>query len=260
MGYTESMNEQEKISIIMPIYNAEKYLRESIRSVIDQTYQNWELIAVDDGSSDSSCQILSEYAKKEKRIVPVFNERNMGVAAARNRGIMKATGRYIAFLDSDDIWLREKLERQWLFMKGNGCAFTYTSYALIDEAGNSLNRKVDVPLTITYQQALTRTAIWTCTVMVDLQKVTGLEMPVLKYGAEDSATWLMLLKTLPCAYGIPKALSLYRQVPGSLSHNLKARLIRQWILYREVEKLSLSISVFNYIRYVAYVLTKRKGY
>lgn len=259
MEREKDITEQEKISIIMPVYNAEKYLRESIQSVINQTYQNWELIAVDDGSSDSSRLVLSMYAQKDKRIVPIFSERNTGVGAARNQGIKNAVGRYIAFLDSDDIWLGEKLERQWSFMKEKGCAFTYTSYALVDEAGKPLNQNVKVPLTITYRQALTRTAIWTCTVMIDRKKIADFEMPILKYGAEDSATWLALLKKVPCAYGIQEELSLYRQVPGSLSHNLKARLIRHWILYRKVEKLGLLESIFNYIKYIRYVLTKRRA-
>ena len=256
----DKSNEQAKISIIMPIYNAEKYLEISIQSVINQTYQNWELIAVDDASIDNSRQILSACAEQDKRIMPVYREKNLGVAEARNCGIKKATGRFIAFLDSDDIWLKEKLQKQLLFMQERECAFTYTSYALIDKDGMLLNRKVEAPRTISYQQALTKTVIWTCTVMIDQHKFSNLEMPILKYGAEDSATWLELLKKIPCAYGIQEELSLYRQVPGSLSHNLKARIIRQWILYRQIEKLSLPKSVLNYFKYAGYVLTKRKEY
>lgn len=251
------MDESKKISIVMPVYNSEKYLYEAINSIQRQTYLNWELIVVDDCSTDNSREILHKLAIADKRIRPFFLDKNSGAATARNAGIHMADGAYLAFLDSDDIWLEDKLQIQMSVMKENGYAFTFTSYGLIDENGRMLNRKVEVPHSITYKQALTQTVIWTSTVMLDLKQVGTFQMPPLR-AAQDTATWLQILKKVPCAYGINQILSMYRQVPTSISHSLRRRLKRQWDVYRKVEHYSLLKSTYLYFFYVGYVLRKRK--
>lgn len=251
------MNELKKISIVMPIYNSEKYLYEAVNSIRRQTYPNWELIAVDDCSTDKSREILKELAETDRRIKPFFLEKNSGAAVARNAGIHMADGNYLAFLDSDDIWFEDKLQIQTALMEENGYAFTFTSYGLIDENGKMLDRKVEVPHSITYKQALTQTVIWTSTVMLDLNQVGAVQMPPLK-AAQDTATWLQILKKVRCANGIDHILSAYRQVPGSISHSLKRRIKRQWDVYRKVEHFSLLKSIYLYFIYVGYVLRKRK--
>lgn len=250
------MNENQ-VSIIMPVYNVEKYLVNAIESVLEQSYSDWELLAVDDCSTDKSREILQKLASSDSRIRPIFLNQNIGAARARNEAIRRANGRYLAFLDSDDIWIKDKLMKQIQIMKENRYAFTFTSYSLIDTKGNQIPQKVTVPERITYTQALTHTVIWTCTVMLDLRQTGSFEMTLLESG-EDTATWLQLLKKVSCAYGINQIYSLYRQVPGSLSHSIKRRLERQWRVYRTAEQFSIAKSLLLYARYVLYVLNKRK--
>ena len=248
---------EEKVSIVMPVYNAEKYISEAIESILGQTYDNWELLVVDDCSTDRSSQILQKYAELDKRIKPSFLRQNSGAAAARNEGIKRASGKYLTFLDSDDIWLKDKLKKQVGIMEKEGYVFSFTSYGLMDEQGNQINRKVIAPRTLTYSQALTTTVIWTSTVMLDVSQTGLIEMPLLRAG-QDTATWLQILKNIPCAYGIDQILSMYRQVPTSISHNLKRRLKRQWDIYRLVEQFSFIKSMKLYILYILYVLRKRQ--
>ncbi len=186
-------NYQEKVSIVMPVYNAEKYVSEAIESIREQTYDNWELIAVDDCSTDQSTCILRKYEDLDKRIKLIILERNSGAATARNEGMKKANGKYLAFLDSDDIWMKDKLKIQIGIMQKEGYTFSFTSYGLIGENGKKINRKVTVPKTLTYDQALTTTVIWTSTVILDISQIGTVEMPLLRAG-QDTATWLQILK------------------------------------------------------------------
>lgn len=248
----------ELVSIIMPVFNAEAYVAAAIDSVLGQTYKHWELLAVDDGSEDSSAHILSQYARADARIQPIFLTQNHGVGYARNIGINKSRGRFLCFIDSDDIWISEKLQIQIDFMNKYSYAFTFSSYQLIKKNGDPLNRAVLVPQRITYAEALYKTAIWTTTVCLDLNQVERPNMPLMD-GAEDTAAWLTALKQTGYAAGINQILAFYRQVPTSLSHNLKKRLTRMWRLYRQIEKLPLLKSVALYIRWGFYVLKKRKS-
>lgn len=248
-----------QVSIIMPVYNTERYLADAIGSVLAQTYHNWELIAVDDGSTDSSCAILNQYKALDHRIRPVYLTINQGAAQARNVGIGMANGRYLCFLDSDDIWNNRKLEIQIGYMQKTGEAFTFTSYCLIDEDGSPLGKAVHAPRMITSREALYKTAISTITVCMDLCKVKCPDMPQMD-GAEDTATWLKVLRQAGYAAGIDSILASYRQVPGSMSHNLKARFTRMWRMYRKVEGMPVWRSVLYYCRWAWYVLGKRKVY
>lgn len=246
-----------QVSIVMPVFNSDKYLSEAIESILQQTFSDWELIIVDDHSTDSSVSIIKKYAQIDSRITPVYLSNNMGAAAARNTGIAYRRGRYLAFLDSDDIWLKHKLEIQLTFMEKNNYAFSYTSYDLISQSGKQMNIEVSVPLRLSYNDALTKTAISTITVCLDMKQITNISMPPLK-GAEDTGTWLSLLKNIDYAYGIDIILASYRQVPTSLSHSPYERITRNWKLYRQIEGFSIVKSFFLYIRYVIYVLNKRK--
>lgn len=249
--------ENIQVSIVMPVFNSNKYLSEAIESVLQQTFTSWELIIVDDHSTDGSINIIKKYADEDSRIIPIFLPKNVGAAAARNTGIACRRGRYLAFLDSDDIWLKQKLEIQLSFMKTNNYSFSYTSYNLINQNGKKMNREVSVPSRISYKDALTKTAISTITVCLDMEQITGISMPLLK-GAEDTGTWLSLLKHIDYAYGIDMILASYRQVPTSLSHNPYERIMRNWRLYRQIEGFSVIKSFSLYIRYALYVLSKRK--
>lgn len=245
------------ISIIMPVYNAEKYMEQAIESVISQTYQNWELILVDDCSEDGSGNIAGEYVLKDKRILYYKLEKNSGAAEARNFGMKKAEGTILCFLDSDDLWRIDKLEKEYCFMKKYDAPIVFSAYDLIDESGKSLNKIVHVPEKINYKEHLYNHIIWTSVIMIDTEKTGKFEMPGLSSG-EDVATWLLLLKRCGYAYGIDEILASYRQVKGSLSDNLKQRLSRAWKIYRIIEKFSVLESMFYYILHALVTLKKRK--
>ena len=200
------------VSIIVPVYNAEKFIRETIQTVLNQTYRNWELLLVNDCSTDSSKSIIKEYEKKDNRIHLIELEQNSGAAIARNTGIEKSNGRYIAFLDADDLWDNQKLEMQLKFIKEHDYEFTYTGYEFADENGNKNGKIVDVPDNINYKQALKNTTIFTSTVIFDVKKLGKdlIKMPNVKRG-QDTATWWKVLKTGIVAHGLQESLSIYRR-------------------------------------------------
>ena len=154
------------ISIVMPAYNSEKYIRNSIKSVINQTYKNWELIIIDDYSTDNTVSIIEEFQNKNIHLIK--NKKNSGAAISRNKGIKLAKGNYIAFLDSDDLWNKEKLEKQINFMKSNNYDFTYTSFTYLKERKT---KKVIIPEKLTYKESLKNTIILTSTVMINLKNI-----------------------------------------------------------------------------------------
>lgn len=244
------------VSIITPVYNAERFIAETIKSVKMQTYDNWEMILVDDVSSDNSEKIIKEFQEKDKRIKYVKLNENSGAAVARNIGIEKAKGRYIAFLDSDDLWKREKLQKQIQFMKENDYGFTFTSYELMKEDGTKLDKMVKVPNKIDYNGLLKNTIIGCLTVIVDRDKVGDFKMPLIRKG-QDTATWLSILKNHNYAYGLNEILGEYRVVNGSISSNKIGALKRTWRIYREVEHLNLAKSCFVFSCYVINAIKKR---
>ncbi|HFJ9471302.1 glycosyltransferase family 2 protein [Bacillus paranthracis] len=240
--------QKEVISIIMPNYNSIKFIRKTIESVIDQSYYNWELIVIDDGSSDGSIQVIKEFQRIDKRIKLEVLGKNSGAAIARNTGISMASGRYIAFLDSDDLWVPRKLEKQLNFMKENNVAFSFTGYEIITESGEKTGKIIHVPKKIDYQGLLKNTIIGCLTVMIDTQQVGKIQMPNLRT-RQDTATWLSILKRGFEAYGIDEVLSKYRKVENSISSK-KIKMARMnWKLYREVEGLSVFKSAWCFINY-----------
>lgn len=245
------------ISIVMPVYNSSQYLQDAILSIQAQTHKNWELWAIDDCSKDDSLEILNRLAEADSRINICPLKENHGPATARNVGIERSRGRYLSFMDSDDLWRIDKLEKELGFIYENNYPFVFTAYDLIGKDGEKIGKEVRVPDKINYQEHLYNNIIWTSTVMVDLDQVGKFQMPELMAG-QDLATWLMLLKRVPYAYGINECLASYRQVPESISHNLMRRLSRTWNVYRKVEHLSVMKSAYLYMRHIACILTKRK--
>ena len=245
----------ELVSIITPCYNSEKFLDECISSVLNQSYQNWEMLIVDDNSSDNSCTLINSYSKRDDRIKPLFLNENLGPAMARNNAITNAKGKYIAFLDSDDIWLPEKLEVQINFMKKNNCSFVFSSYSVISD-DEKLKYTISVPKTITYKRYLKNTIIGCLTVMLDKEKFKNIKMPNLR-SSHDMATWLNLLKECGCAYGIQQKLALYRDHKSSNTSNKFKAAYDVWNVYREHEKLNLLCSIYNFVIYAINALKKR---
>lgn len=233
------MKQKDLISIIIPVYNASSFLSETINSIQEQTYENWELIFVDDCSNDNSAQIINSYIKKDTRIKYIKMDKNSGPALARNKGIEEAKGNFLCFQDADDLWDNNKLEKQINFMKKQKCAFSYTSYEFADEKGIPTGKKVIAKSKMTYKKNLKNTIISTITVMFNLELIDKklIKMPNLIY-VEDTATWWQILRTGIIAYGIPDVFSYYRRAKNTQSSNKIKTLKKLWYLYRHVEKLN----------------------
>lgn len=253
-------NREELVSIITPVYNCANLIEETIKCVVDQTYTNWELLLVDDCTPDNSAKIIDKYIKKDKRIKYFKLDENSGAAIARNKALKESKGRFVAYLDADDLWKPEKLEKQVKYMLNNEYAFTCTDYEKIDEVGKSLNKIVRIPKKVDYNLFLRNTIIQTVGVMVDT-KTTGkdiLKMPNIRR-RQDAATWCQLLKAGFDCYEVPENLSYYRVVSNSLSSNKLKAIKGTWKLYRDIEKLSLIKSCFCFVGY-AYNAVKKRTY
>ncbi|XQY91536.1 teichuronic acid biosynthesis protein TuaG [Metabacillus sp. HB246100] len=244
------------VSIITPTYNGERYILDTINSVFSQTFENWEMLIVDDYSTDRTRDILEEYSKRDKRIKPVYLKENQGAAVARNTALRHAQGKYIAFLDGDDKWYPEKLSKQLDFMEKHDIAFSYTEYDLMDEKGMSLGSIVTVPKTIDYHGLLKNTIIGCLTVMINKEKTGYFEMPNIRT-RQDFALWLSILKKGFLAYGMQETLSTYRLVPGSISSNKIKAAKKTWYVYRKVERLSILYSTWCFINYAFQAIKKR---
>jgi len=248
-----------QISIVVPVYNAGNYIEQTIEIVRKQTFTDWELILVEDCSKDNSADVLRamEQELQDSRIRVIYKQQNEGAAKARNTGIDAATGRYLAFLDADDIWMGTKLADELAFMQKKNAAFVFTAYEFGDENAVGTGKIVKVSETLTYKQALMRTIIFTSTTLFDLS-ILGKElvkMPCVP--SEDSATWWKILKAGHVAYGYPEVTTIYRRPPQSLSSNKGKAVYRIWYLYRKVEKLPLVTSIYNFVGW-AFLATLRR--
>ena len=244
------------ISIITPMFNAEKYIAYAIQSVLSQTYQDWEMIIVNDCSSDHSLEIAEQYAKTDLRIKILNLTRNTGIASARNVGIANATGSYIAFLDSDDIWAKDKLSLQLKYMYDNGYSFTYTSCKLIDESGAPMHKILKVRSSVCYSELLKSNHIACSSVMIDVNEI-NVSMPDLHH--EDYATWLGILKKGYIAYGIDPALTIYRVRKSSLSANKLKSLSWVYNIYRNYLKIAPLQSLYHIFVYFFHSAIKYAG-
>lgn len=248
-----------KISIVTPVYNASLFLPETISTVQYQTNHDWEHIFVDDGSSDESVEIIKKAQKKDKRIKLIQFKKNSGAAKARNAGTQAAKGRYLAFLDADDLWLSHKLHSQLDFMESHKVSFVFSSYQFANKIGNPIAAPVQVPKSINYAQSLRNPIIWTSTVMIDLNKIDRqlIMMPDIRRG-QDAATWWQILRETGIrAQGIQESLAYYRRTNGSLSANKLKAAKRTWYLYREVEKLGLIRTLHCFPFYAYNAIRKR---
>ena len=216
---------QDLVSIITPVYNAERVIERTIRSVQEQSYTRWEMLLIDDCSTDGSAALIERISSANAQIRYIRLERNSGAAVARNCGLKEARGRFVAFLDADDYWQSNKLQRCLDLMRERECAFVYTATQMIDEDDRPLGNYTPVPVWTDYSHLLKRTVIATSTVVIDMERMGEFEMPLRRSG-QDYATWLMLLRRVERAYGIDEPLSLYRISRNSLSSN-KLKSIRQ---------------------------------
>lgn len=245
------------VSVIMPLFNSEKFVKESIISVLSQTWKNFELIIVDDGSTDSSVQEVKNMMSEDNRIKLFLTEGKLGAAKVRNVALKYSEGRYIAYLDSDDLWDPEKLEYQIKYMEQNNAGFSCTSYRVIDENSKELGKEIRMLEKLSYMDFLKNNLIQTVGVMVDTCVVEKklLYMPDEK--REDAATWLNILKSGHDCLGLQDIVCSYRRVSGSLSSDKIKAARGVWDLYRNVEKLSLPFSVYIFIRYAVLAVWKR---
>lgn len=238
-----------KVSVITPIYNAEKYLRKTLDSILAQTYKDIEIVLVDDCSSDDSANIIREYMQKHPEIVYFLQETNQGAGAARNKALELATGQYVAFLDSDDIWYPNKVAKQLELMKKRNCPFSYTAIEMIDENDNLLKNKRNIKETCDYKYLLHNTIIATSSVIVDRTILGDFRMP-LRRGGQDYATWLMLLRNGCIARGINETLVKYRISSNSLSSNKFKSIKQVWEIQtqdEEINKLRVCLNTFRFI-------------
>jgi len=247
------------VSIVIPVYNVEKFIIETVESVRSQTYTDWELILVLDGCTDHTPEILKKYCDNvsDKRIRIVEQPRNMGAAAARNKGVQEAGGRYIAYLDSDDLWVKDKLYRQLSFMEEKEAAFSFTGYEFADEKAKGLGKIVRVPAQMKYRDALKNTTIFTSTVMFDTKKLPKemIFMPQIK--SEDTALWWKILRQGYTAYGLDENLVLYRRSGQTLSSNKVEAIRRIWNLYRRAEGLSVCRSAYYFCFWAVRAVLRR---
>lgn len=245
------------VTIIMPSYNSEKFIIESVESVLAQTYSNWELIIVDDCSPDDSNKIITKYVDSDCRIKLIKLQKNSGPAVARNMAIEAASGRYIAFLDSDDVWLPNKLETQINFMRENNLAFTYSSYGLVGEDNEDLGLFITKDK-ISYFDILKTCSVGCLTAIYDTEKIGKQYMPLI-LKRQDYGLWLKILKLIGETRGILEPLAIYRIRKNSVSSNKVKAAKYQWKIYREIEKLSFLKSLYYFAFYTYNGVTKYKN-
>ncbi|WP_300278913.1 glycosyltransferase family 2 protein [Peptacetobacter sp.] len=236
------------VSIITPMYNSERYIVSTIESVLNQTYKDWEMIIVDDCSTDSSSEIAKSYSEKDERIKYIRTEKNAGVSNARNVALKMATGSFLAFLDSDDTWEKEKLEKQIDFMKKNEYVITFTAYELMDENSNKIHKEIMVPESVDYKTLLKGNVLGCLTVIIDRKKL-GFEIKMSGERHEDYVLWLSILKKGIKAYGLNEILAAYRKSSNSLSGNKFKAAKWTWNIYRNIEKIPLPKAIYYFINY-----------
>jgi len=232
-----------KVSIVTPLFNSEHYVEETIKSVLEQTHENWEWVIVDDMSIDNSYKIVHAYASKDNRIILLRNRQNLGAALSRNIGIIAATGQFLTFIDSDDLWFPEFIENSLKTVNDLQCGFVFSSYERWNE---TMTRKYDtfiVPKKINYTNLLYTCPISCLTAFIDIHKYGKILMPNIKK-RQDFALWLEYLKIIPFAVGNKKPLAKYRIRENSLSRRKSKVISYQFNVYYNHQKLGLLKSVF----------------
>lgn len=223
-----------QISVIMPAYNAEKTISAAINSVLGQTFEDWELLVINDQSKDGTKQIILDYAEKDGRIRYLENVKNMGVAQTRNKGVSMAKGTWIAFLDSDDLWETDKLELQYNYAKKSGAKLLFTASAFIDKDGKKIHYCLNVPQQVSFRELLKQNIISCSSVLVEKELLLNYPM-MEKNMHEDYATWLSILKNEKLiAYGINRPLLIYRISADSKSGNKGKAALMHWRVYQHI--------------------------
>jgi len=249
----------ELVSIIVPTYNTEKFIRQTIESVQNQTYQNWEMILADDASTDQTVSIIEEFAQKDNRIKLFKLPENRGNGFARNAALEKATGKYIAYLDADDLWFPEKLEKQIQFLKANDLHFTFSFYDSIDEEGNDLNRRVESPNPLTYKQLFFCNYVGNLTAIYDADYFGKIILETTQK-RQDWRIWLTILKQIKIAKPVPEPLAFYRIRKDSVSSS-KFKLIKHnFGVYREFHGYNFVFAVLLMMRFLYTQLIVKQKY
>ncbi len=249
---------EELVSVIMPSYNTAKYISDSINSVLYQTYKNWELIIVDDCSTDNTDEAVKPFLS-DNRIMYLKNEKNSGAAVSRNYALREAKGKWIAFLDSDDLWEKDKLEKQISFMEKNGYKFSYTDYIEIDENSEPLGVTVTGPKVISKTKMFDYCWLGCLTVMYDAEAVGLIQIEDIKKN-NDYAMWLKVCKNADC-FLLDEKLASYRKRKGSISNHGYLKLIKwHYKLYRNSEKRNPAVSVALTVRNLFWGVYKKLVY
>lgn len=252
------------VSVVMPTYNCGAYIEESVKSVLAQTVSDWEIRIVDDCSTDHTYEVLEPYLKQYSNIHYYRLPQNGGPATARTEAIRQAEGKYIAFLDSDDLWEPDKLEKQIAFMETTGAKFSCTAYSQMDEGGKSLGIVCVPPKKTDYNKMFYLSdPIGNLTVMYDQEALGKYEVPQIRK-RNDYALWLRMLHDVDYCYGMPEVLAVYRIRKGSVSSNKMKLIWYQWHLYREIEKMSIAKSGFGilcwaFVKGIGIGVDRRKG-
>ena len=233
-----------RVSVIIPVYNVEKYLDKTLESVFSQIYKDIEMVLVDDCSKDKSAQIIAKYRESHSEIIYFLQPKNLGAGAARNKALELATGQYVAFLDSDDLWMPEKTDKQIKVMKVKKSPFSYAAIEMMDEEGNTIKRKRNLRETCDYKYLLHNTIIATSSVIVDRTVMGDFRMS-LRRGGQDYATWLSLLRGGVVACGINETLVRYRVGRNSLSSNKFKSIKQVWEIQTQDEKINKVSAAFH---------------
>jgi len=243
-------------SIITPIYNSELFLEKTLQSILEQTYTNWESILINDNSTDSSLKIAEKYVKLDPRFKIMNLETSHGAAQARNIGIEAAKGRFIAFLDSDDLWASDKLEKQINYMLANKVGFTYTNYSQFSETSN-YDATIDAPQKVNYDQLLKANYIGCLTVVYDVSEHGKFYFPLTKK-RHDFALWLMMLKKFDYAHNVCESLASYRVHDNSLSSNKKDAFQSYFHILHKIESVNKVVAFYYTIRFSIISIIKKK--
>ncbi|TBW27749.1 glycosyltransferase family 2 protein [Gramella sp. KN1008] len=227
------MKDYGLVSVIMPAYNSEAFISEAILSVLQQTYPNWELLIIDDGSSDSSFQIIEKYSKTEARIRILKNPTNQGTHISRNKGIKAATGDFIAFVDADDRWKPEKLQKQLQILSKEGIPACFSSYELISEDGKPLNKKIEALPVLTYDKLLKANYVGNLTGIYSVKALGKIYCPAIRK-RQDWALWLKVIEKGGPMQSIRESLAVYRVRKNSISNNKLEMLRYNFRIYNQV--------------------------
>ena len=230
------------VSIITPSFNSEKFISETIQSVQDQTYKNWEMIIVDDCSSDETVSIITKMALQDNRIKLFQSKKNSGTGIARNTALAKTKGRYISFLDADDLWKPQKLEKQIDFLKTNGLPFTFSFYDCIDEEGKPVNKKVEAPRNLSYRQLFFCNYVGNLTGIYDVNYFGKIAISSIRK-RQDWMHWLTILKKVKTAQLIPESLAFYRIRKNSISASKLDLVKHNFTVYRTFHRFNIVVSL-----------------